>query len=90
MLTTTRLFELSQSLGIKTNRVELIINRYDKPELPHKLQENIEHSQLNLLGILPTEAYIFEKAASGDSILDLPDTSATFKALEKLMSKALR
>jgi CO dehydrogenase maturation factor len=72
-------------LGIKTQRVGLIVNRTPDGQLAEGIKEEIASQKLDLLGVLPNDPLVFEYDTEGTPLVNLPLESPVRQALEKII-----
>jgi CO dehydrogenase maturation factor len=86
IITAARMKELIYELRTQVGKIALIINRADKP-LPPKIDKAIKEYQLELVGLLPTDADLEELEISGSPISQLPQDSPLKQEMLKIIPK---
>ena len=80
-----RIAELAGELGLKPKYMKLIVNRAPSAELAPGILEEIEKQGLDLLGVVPQDANIFEFDSEGKPTSSLPADSPARAAFEPLL-----
>ena len=82
-----RIAQLIKELGLKTERVALIVNRAPNGELNEGTQEEIEKQGLELLGVVPHDDLVYQFDCDGRPTVTLPADSPVRKALREIVGK---
>jgi CO dehydrogenase maturation factor len=72
-------------LGIKAQKVGLIVNRAPQGQLAEGIKEEIALQKLDLIGVLPDDPLVFEYDTKGTPLVKLPMDSPVRQALEKII-----
>lgn len=84
--TVGRLIELVKELDLNIPIVGLVLSRTD-PELPKRVQEQIDDLKIDLLGMIPRDKLVDEFCIEERSLLELPDDSPAAMGAAKLFEK---
>ena len=82
-----RIARLIKELGLKTERVALIVNRAPNGELNEGTREEIEKQGLELLGVVPHDDLVYQYDCDGRPTAALPAASPVRKALREIVGK---
>ena len=82
-----RIAQLIKELGLKTERVALIVNRAPNGELNEGTREEIEKQGLELLGVVPHDDLVYQYDCDGRPTVTLPADSPVRKALQGIVGK---
>jgi CO dehydrogenase maturation factor len=82
--TAGRIYNLAKSLKIEIGAAYLVVSRIDKLDL---LENEIEATGLDLLGLIPNDPLITEYDLRGKPLKDLPADSLAVSASMKLFEK---
>lgn len=82
-----RIARLIHELGLKTGRIALIVNRAPGGELSNGIQEEIRAQGLELLGVIPHDALVYQYDCEGNPTVKLPAESAARKALTEIVDR---
>ena len=82
-----RIAQLIKELGLKTERVALIVNRAPNGELNEGTREEIEKQGLELLGVVPHNDLVYQYDCDGRPTVTLPADSPVRKALQGIVGK---
>ncbi len=82
-----RIARLIGELGLKTERVALIVNRAPNGELNEGTQEEIEKQGLELLGVVPHDDLVYQYDCNGRPTVTLPADSPVRMALREIVVK---
>ena len=82
-----RIARLIHELGLKTGRIALIVNRAPGGELNNGIQEEIRAQGLELLGVIPHDALVYQYDCEGNPTVKLPAESAACKALTEIVDR---
>jgi CO dehydrogenase maturation factor len=72
-------------LGIKAQKVGLIVNRAPNGQIAEGIKEEIDLQKLDLIGVLPNDPLVFEYDSAGTPLVNLPLESPVRQALEKII-----
>ena len=84
-----RISELIDEMEIKHGAVKLIVNRAPEGKLNPGVLEEITLHNLDLLGVIPQDNYVYEFDSEGKPTVTLPDDSQARVAFESIIEKAL-
>ena len=79
-----RIAGLIGELGLKPERVGLIVNRAPNGKLSDGIREEIEKQKLDLLGVVPHDELVYEYDSDGKPTVTLPADSPVRAALENI------
>lgn len=79
-----RIAGLIGELGLKPERVGLIVNRAPNGKLSDGIREEIEKQKLDLLGVVPHDELVYEYDSDGKPTITLPADSPVRAALENI------
>ena len=79
-----RIAGLIGELGLKPERVGLIVNRAPNGKLSDGIREEIEKQKLDLLGVVPHDESVYEYDCDGKPTVTLPADSPVRAALENI------
>lgn len=82
-----RIAELAKELELNPKTVGLIVNRAPEGKLNEGTMEEIEKQGLNLLGVVPHSAEVYEYDCEGKPTVQLPEDSPVKKALHDIIDK---
>ena len=82
-----RIAQLIKELGLKTERVALIVNRAPNGELNEGTREEVEKQGLELLGVVPHDELVYQYDCDGRPTVTLPVDSPVRKALREIVGK---
>jgi CO dehydrogenase maturation factor len=82
-----RIAEMIGELGLKVDKVRLIVNRAPEGNLDKGIQEEIETQKLSLIGVLPQDKMVYEYDAAGKPLVTLPEDSPVKQALAEIIKK---
>lgn len=85
--TVQSLFDLVRELELPVSQKFLVISR--AADLDARLSETLRHLPVPLLGLLPEDKLITEADLAGQSLLQLPDSSAAAQAMQKMLQTIL-
>ena len=80
-----RIAELAKEIGLKPKHMKLIVNRAPSTELAEGIREEIALQGLDLLGVVPQDANIYEFDSQGKPTSRLPADSPARAAFEPLL-----
>lgn len=80
-----RIAKLAHEIGLNPKYLKLIINRAPSLELADGIREEIAMQGLDLLGVVPQDAAIYEYDSAGKPTSTLPSDSPARKAFEPLL-----
>ena len=80
-----RIAKLAEEIGLKPKYLKLIINRAPSLELADGIKEEIALQGLDLLGVVPQDAAIYEYDSAGKPTSTLPSSSPARQAFEPLL-----
>jgi len=80
-----RIAELAKEIGLKPKYMKLIVNRAPSTELAEGIREEIALQGLDLLGVVPQDANIYEFDSEGKPTSRLPADSPARAAFEPLL-----
>lgn len=83
-----RIADLKDELEVKIENAYLILNRVPE-EIPPPLQEKIDSINVTFLGPIPTDDDVMTYDISGKPLIELPDDSPVYLAVEKMMDQTL-
>ncbi len=83
-----RIYELAQELEINIGSAHLILNRA-RSEVHPKLQEEIDKTDLELIGTVPDDDQLLDFNLEQKSMLDLPADTEAKQALSQIMDELL-
>ncbi len=84
-----RIDALANELDLKIKERYLLLNNL-RGEVPERVQEEIAHSGLGVLGRIPHDEIIATLNLEGRPITELPPEAAALSAMESILGKALR
>lgn len=89
--TMKRIIELTEEVSLNFKNIWVLGNRFPETlrETLEKEVENIETSNLHLLGFFPEDKEIIEYNFNGKSLLELPDSNSTYQIAKKIFSKII-
>lgn len=82
-----RIAELIRELGLKTDRIGLVINRAPNGVLNDGTREEIEKQDLELLGVVPQDETVYDYDCEGKPTVQLPSDSPVRKALGEILAR---
>lgn len=82
-----RIKELVADLGLKTDRIGLIVNMVPDGELADGIREEIDKYGLELYAAIPRDREVYEYDSSGKALVDLPEDNAVKTAVRELIQK---
>jgi len=83
--TLERLYELAGEMGIKYNKLILVVNRMRHKHIPEKLKDLENKSGANMVLLLPDDDEIASVAEKGESIFTVSDKNSVLKKIEDLL-----
>jgi CO dehydrogenase maturation factor len=86
--TVGKIRDLIDELKLAVEEKHLVVDRAPKDVDPGFSRE-IEGQELNLLGMIPEDPFIFEYEKKGKPLLDLPDESPAVQAVDRMMEKMM-
>ncbi|MBF7096903.1 ATP-binding protein [Alkalibacter mobilis] len=78
---------LAEELKLNIPKMGLIVNKAPEGKLADSIIEEIERQELDLLGVVPLDANIFDYDSKGMPLVKLPDDSPAKTALKDIMKK---
>lgn len=85
-----RIAEMVRTLNLNPSIMKLIVNRAPEGKLDPGIEEEIKKQGLDLLGVLPHDAAIYEADCAGQPTATLPDTAAAKSALYPLLDELFK
>ena len=82
-----RIAELVKEVGLKPEKVGLIVNRAPQGVLNEGIIEEIEKHDLELIGIIPQDEDVYEYDCCGKPTCKLPETDGARKAVNEIAQK---
>jgi CO dehydrogenase maturation factor len=83
-----RIADLKDELEVKIENAYLILNRVPG-EIPPPLQEKIDSIDVTFLGPIPEDDDVMTYDFSGKPLIELPDDSPVYLAVEKMLDQIL-
>ena len=83
-----RIADLKDELEVKIENAYLILNRVPG-EIPPPLQEKIDSIDVTFLGPIPADDDVMTYDFSGKPLIELPDDSPVYLAVEKMLDQIL-
>lgn len=84
-----RIAELAGELDFKPEKMGLIVNRAPEGELAQGILDEIAAQRLELLGVVPQDAMVYEYDSEGKPTVSLPPESKARAALENIAKELL-
>ncbi|MBP5166150.1 MAG: AAA family ATPase [Oscillospiraceae bacterium] len=82
-----RIKELIADVGLKTDRIGLIVNMVPEDGLADGIREEIEKYGLELFAAIPRDRAVYEYDSSGKALVGLPEDNPVKQAVSRLMRK---
>ena len=82
-----RIADLIRECDMKPDSVGLIVNRAPDGELNKGTRDEIEKQGLNLLGVIPQDAEVYDYDCDGRPTVELPESSPVRKALFEILDR---
>ena len=77
---------LIDELKLKPNTLKLVINRAPNGELAQGIVDEINLQNLDLLGVIPQDDFVYEYDSEGKPIVDVPDDSPIKIAVKTIIT----
>ena len=84
-----RIAKLTEELGLKPEKMGLIVNRAPEGKLNEGTQEEIEKQGLNLFGVISQDALVYEYDCDGKPLVKLPEDSQVKKTLHSIIDQLI-
>ncbi|MDI6702925.1 AAA family ATPase [Methanothermobacter wolfeii] len=88
VLTARRILELSEQLEIRFREIFLVLNRVRDEDL-ERLKEGVEREGIEVIGVIPEDPLVSEYDMEGKPLYELPEDSASFRAIKKVAERIL-
>ena len=82
-----RIAELVKEVGMKPERVVLVVNRAPNGELNEGTKEEIEKHGLELIGVIPQDEMVYQYDCDGNATCKLPESNAARRAVDNIAIK---
>ena len=82
-----RIAELVKEIGLKPEKMGLVVNRAPNGVLNEGIVEEINKHGLELLGVIPHDEMVYEYDCNGQATCKLPDTDGARKAVNEIAQK---
>lgn len=84
-----RIAALTKELGLKPEKMGLIVNRAPEGKLNDGTKEEIEKQGLTLLGVVPQDTQVYEYDCDGKPLIGLPDDSPVKTAVHSIIDQLM-
>jgi CO dehydrogenase maturation factor len=88
IVTASRIKKLSQGLNLVVGKTYLVLNEVENA-IPESIKNQIQQQELDLIGAIPKDSLVEEYALRGESLFELPDNSAAFKAVSAIAEHSI-
>lgn len=78
---------LIEELGLRTERIALVVNRAPQGELNEGTREEMEQQGLELLGVAPHDDLVYQYDCDGRPMVTLPADSPVRRALREVVAR---